>query len=215
LRDLFDLGIGRCGLELGTQGLDFAVDINGAQQLADGFRTHQGVEVVTVFFRLGHEVVVRHDLAALDRRHASLDHAPCFEVQHAYDIELRNVQKYYRSRWQVLGEPDVRDRAGQLNVAHALASHLGHSHFETALYADHSAMLEALVLTAKTLVVLVGTKDLGAEQTVTLRLKGAVVNRLGLAHFAERPRADLFRRSNTDANRIELFVLRDLLEEVE
>src|SRR5690606_11623487 len=201
--------------ELGTQGVDLTIDIDRAQQLAHGFRTHEGVEAVAVFFRLGQEVVVGHDLAALERSHAGFDDAPGLEIQHALDVAQCHVEHHAQTGWQALQEPDVRDRAGQFDVTHALATHLGDGDFNTALFANDTAVLQALVLAAKTLVVLVGTKDLGAEQTVTLRLERAVVDRLGLAYSAERPRADLFRRGDADANGVELFVLRDLLEEIE
>src|SRR5690606_17780763 len=125
------------------------------------------------------------------------------------------VEHHAQTGRQALQEPDVRNRAGQFDVAHALTAHLGHGDFDTALLTNDAAMLQALVLAAKTLVILGGTKDLCAEQAVTLRLEGAVVDRLGLAHLAEGPRADLFRRGDADADRIELFVLRDLLEEIE
>jgi hypothetical protein len=49
-------------------------------------------------------------------------------------------------------------------------------------------MLEALVLTAQTLVILDRAKNLGAEQAVPLRLEGSVVDGLGLFNFAKRPR---------------------------
>jgi hypothetical protein len=62
-------------------------------------------------------------------------------------------------------------------MAHALTTHLGQGHFHTTFLADYTAMLEALVLTAQTLVVFNWAKDLGAEQTVTLRFECSVVNR--------------------------------------
>ena len=43
---------------------------------------------------------------------------------------------------------------GELDVAHALAAHLGLRHFDAALLADHAAVLQALVLAAQALVVL-------------------------------------------------------------
>src|SRR5690606_22834909 len=103
-----------------------------------------------------------------------------------------------QARRQALQEPDVRDRAGQLDVAHALAAHLGHRDFDAALLADDAAMLQALVLAAKALVVLDRTEDLGAEQAIALRLERAVVDGFRLADFAERPRADLLGRCDAD-----------------
>src|SRR5512134_912969 len=100
-------------------------------------------------------------------------------------------------------------------MAHALAPHLGLSHLDAALLADHAAMLQALVLAAQALVVLDRPEDLRAEQAIAFRLERAVVDRLRLLDLAVRPRADLLRRCQTDADRIELFFLRDLLEKIE
>ena len=116
---------------------------------------------------------------------------------------------------QPLQEPDVRDRARQLDVAHALAAHLGQRHLDAALLADHAAVLEPLVLAAQALVVLDRAEDLGAEQAVALRLEGPVVDGLRLLHLAVRPRADLLRRGKPDPDRIELLFLGDLLEQIE
>ncbi|CFW85983.1 Uncharacterised protein [Bordetella pertussis] len=215
LGDLLDLGFRAGGLELAAQRLDFAIDVDGAQQFAHGLGAHQGTEVVAVLFGLGQEVVIGHDLAALERRHAGLDHAPGFEVQHALDVAQRHVEHHAQARRQALEEPDVRNRAGQFDMAHALAAHLGDGDFHAALFADHATMLQALVLAAQAFVVLDGTEDLGAEQAVTLGLERTVVDRLGLANFAERPRTDLLGRGDADLDGIELLVLRDLLEEVE
>src|SRR5687768_3025342 len=104
---------------------------------------------------------------------------------------------------------------GELDMAHALAADLGQRHFDAALLADHATVLEALVLAAKALVVLDRPEDLGAEEAVTLRLEGAVVDRLGLLHFAVRLRTDLLRGGEPDADGIELFFLGDLLEQIE
>ena len=79
------------------------------------------------------------------------------------------------------------DRACQVNMRHALAADLGLGHFHATLLTHHTAVLETLVLTAETLVVLYGTKDLGAEQTVAFRFERTVVNGLRLLNFAKGP----------------------------
>src|SRR5687768_9315978 len=107
------------------------------------------------------------------------------------------------------------DGRGELDVTHALAADLGERHLDAALLADDAAMLQALVLAAKALVVLDRAEDLGAEQAVALGLEGAVVDRLGLLHLAVRPRADLLRGGEPDADGVELFFLGDLLEQIE
>jgi hypothetical protein len=93
-----------------------------------------------------------------------------------------------------LEEPDVRDRRGQRDVAHALAAHLRLDDLDAALLADDAAVLHALVLAAVALVVLDRPEDLGAEEAVTLRLERPVVDGLRLLHLAVRPLADLLRR---------------------
>ncbi len=98
----------------------------------------------------------------------------------------------------------MRNRAGQLDVRHALAANLGLRDLDAALLADDAAVLETLVLAAQALVVLDRTEDLGAEQAIAFRLERAVVDRLRLLHFAERPRPDHVGRRQADANRIEV-----------
>src|SRR6185436_4011116 len=102
-----------------------------------------------------------------------------------------------------LQEPDVRHRGGQLDVAHALAAHLGERHLHAALLADQALILHALVLAAQALVILDRPEDAGAEQPVPLRLEGAVVDGLGLLDLAERPRADALRPGDRDADVVE------------
>src|SRR5690606_22326607 len=109
----------------------------------------------------------------------------------------------------------MRNRAGQVDMAHALAAHLGQGDFGAALLADHATVLHALVLAAQALVVLGRPEDGGAEQAVTLGLEGAVVDRLGLLHLAEGPRADQVRRSQGDLDRVEIQRLALLVEEIE
>ena len=84
----------------------------------------------------------------------------------------------------------MRNRARKFNVAHTLTTHLGKCNFNTTLFTDHTAMLQALVLTTKTLVVLHRAKNLGAEQTIALRLERTIVDGLRLLNFAVRPRAN-------------------------
>src|SRR5258705_419761 len=109
----------------------------------------------------------------------------------------------------------MRHGARELDMPHALATHLGERDLDAALLADHPAVLQALVLSAQALVVLDRPEDLGAEQAVPLRLESAVVDRLGLLYFAVGPRTDFFRRGDPDLDRVELFFLRHLLEQIE
>src|SRR5262245_29972273 len=106
------------------------------------------------------------------------------------------------------------DGGRELDVAHALAPHLGERHLDAALLADQALVLHALVLAAQALVVLDRPEDARAEQPVPLGLEGAVVDRLGLLDLAERPRRDVVGAGDRDADLIERRRLHLLLEEV-
>src|SRR5205807_9433914 len=93
---------------------------------------------------------------------------------------------------------------GQVDVAHALATHLLARHLDAAALADDALVADALVLAAVTLPVLRRTEDALAEQTVTLGLERAVVDRLGLRYLAGRPVANLLAGCKPDPNRIEI-----------
>ncbi len=100
-------------------------------------------------------------------------------------------------------------------MPHALAAHLGQRDFDAAFFADHAAVLEALVFAAQAFVILDRPEYLRAEQPVALRLEGAVVDGFRLLDFAVGPRADLFRRCKTDLDRVEFFLLCDLFEQIQ
>src|SRR5690606_7848674 len=116
---------------------------------------------------------------------------------------------------QRLEEPDVSNRRGQFDVRHALTTNLGQGNLNAALLADHAAVLEALVLAAQALVVLDRAKDLGAEQAVTLRLEGTVVDGLRLFDFAKGPGTDHFRRRQRNLDGVELFDLTLVFQQIQ
>src|SRR5690606_9273737 len=100
-------------------------------------------------------------------------------------------------------EPDVGDRGGELDVPHPLTADLGAGHLDAAALADDALEAHALVLAAVALPVPGGTEDLLAEQTVLLGLESPVVDGLGLLDLAVRPRADVLRGGQTDAQFVE------------
>ena len=107
-------------------------------------------------------------------------------------------------RRQALEEPDVRHRAGELDMAHPLAAHPGPGDLHAALVADDATVLHPLVFAAQALPVRDRTEDLGAEEAVPLRLERPVVDRLRLGHFAVAPGTDLLRRRDRDLDRVEI-----------
>lgn len=193
----------------------FRLQVDRAQQLVHGLGAHGGVEVVVVLLACGQVLLFGQQLAALERGQARLGDDIGFEVQHALDVTQGHVQHQADARRQRLEEPDVRDRRGQVDVTHALATHLGQGDFGAALFADHATVLHALVLAAQALVVLDRSEDGGAEQAVTLGLEGPVVDGFGLLHFAVGPRTNQVRRRQRDLDRVEIQRLALLIEEIE
>ena len=100
-------------------------------------------------------------------------------------------------------EPDVCRGARQFDMTHAITADLGQGDFNATLLTDHTTVLEALVLAAQALIVFGRPEDARTEQTVALRLERTIVNGLRLFDFTERPRADHFRRCQTDSQRVE------------
>src|SRR5690554_1504262 len=107
------------------------------------------------------------------------------------------------------------DRAGQLDVTHALTAHTGQSDFNAALLTNDTTVLEALVLATQALVVLDRAEDLGTEKTVTFRFEGTVVNGLRLFYFAKRPGANHVGRRQPDTDGIKFLALILALEKIQ
>ena len=99
-------------------------------------------------------------------------------------------------------------------MAHAFTAHLRKRNFDAAFFADHTTMFEALVLAAQAFIVFDRAKNLGAKQTITLRLEGAVVDCFRLFDFTERPRANPLGRGEANLNGVKLNVRGRLFEQV-
>src|SRR4051794_36425561 len=95
------------------------------------------------------------------------------------------------------------DRRGELDVAHALTTHLGASDLDAAALADDSLEADALVLTAGALPVTGRTEDLLAEEPVLFRLQGPVVDRFRLLDLTVRPGTDVLGSSEANTQLIE------------
>src|SRR4029079_15152126 len=126
------------------------------------------------------------------------------EVDDLLEALRRDVEQVAEAARHTLEVPDVRDGRSQLDVAHALAPHLGTRHLDAAALADDPLEADALVLAAVALPVLRRTEDLLAEEPVLLRLERAVVDRLRLLHLAVRPRQDVVRGRQVDSEPVAL-----------
>src|SRR5579875_2127088 len=125
------------------------------------------------------------------------------EVDDLLEILGRQVQQVAQPRRHTLEVPDVRDRSGQLDVAHPLAAHLGAGHLDAAALTDDALEAHPLVLAAVALPVASRSEDLLAEQAVLLRLQCAVVDGLRLLDLAVGPLTDVVGGGQADPEFIE------------
>src|SRR5213076_1057025 len=115
------------------------------------------------------------------------------EVENLLELLRSHVDQVTDPARDTLEEPDVGDRGGQVDVAHALAPDLRAGHLDAAALADDALVADPLVLAAVALPVLGRTEDALAEQPILLGLQGPVVDRLRLGHLTRGPAADLLR----------------------
>src|SRR5690606_35249445 len=187
-----------------AQLLGLFFEIERHQQFADRFAADRGGEAVFAVLVLRLDVVFfSQELLGFERRQARLENDVLFEVQHLLDVLQRHVEHRRDAARQRLQEPDVRDRCGELDVAHALTADTRQRNLDTALFADDVLVLHPLVLAADALVVFLRAEDARAEETVTLGLERAVVDRFRLLDFAEAPRFDLLGARDRNLDLIE------------
>src|ERR1041385_6557578 len=105
---------------------------------------------------------------------------------------------------QAFEKPDMRARAGELNMPEALSSHAGQGDFDAALVTNDASMFHSLVLAAQALPIDYGSENTSAEQSIALGFEGPVIDGLGFGHFAMRPAPDLFGRGQRNADGIEI-----------
>ena len=186
------VGLGALGLELGDVGLELlgaGLEV-GVALIGDGLLLdlHLGLE--------GGQLVVAELL--VDR-----DDDVGGEVDDLLEILRRQVEQVAEAARHALEVPDVGDRGGQFDVAHALTTHLGAGHLDAAALTDDALEADALVLTAVALPVPGGAEDLLAEEAVLLGLERAVVDGLRLLDLAVGPLTDVLSGGEADAEFIE------------
>src|SRR5206468_6561564 len=125
------------------------------------------------------------------------------EVQDLLELARGDVEQVADAARDALDEPNVRDRRGQVDMAHPLAAHLLARHLDAAALADDALVADALVLAAVALPVLGRTEDALAEEPIALGLERPVVDRLRLRYLAGRPVANLLAGCKPDANGVE------------
>src|SRR5208283_1733556 len=195
----------RIGLHLLAEFFRELVHFDAAEKFFDGFGAHLGDELAGIFLLELAIFIFKQDFAfAQDRDFVGVHDDEGFEVENALEVAHGNVQQVADAAGQALEKPNVRAGGSQLDVAEALATNFAESDLDTALVANHAAVLHALVFAAQALPVRDRAEDFGAEETVTLGLERTVVDGLRLGDFAVGPRTDFFRTRQADADGIEI-----------
>ena len=188
LDDLFGLQFAGGDSQIGTQLVGFGLQINLAQHFTDRFGPNTGVERVGAVLIFGvQKFLFGHQLAVDQVSQAGFDHHILFKIQNAFQIAQRHVQHQADAAGQRFQKPDMRNRGGQFDMAHAFAAYLLQGDFDAAFFAGHTAVFHPLVFAAQTFVIFDRAKDTGAEQAVPLWFEGPIVDGFRLFDLAEGP----------------------------
>src|SRR5687767_4383146 len=181
----------RLRLHVLTELVGDLVHVESTQELAHRRRSNIRPEGVVVrLARLRAQVEVFVLVEQLQRTHfllARLDDDVVRVVDDLLEITKGEIEEVAHRTGQGLEEPDVGDGHRELDVTHALATHLRQRHLDAAAIANHATVPDALVLPAMALPVLHRTEDALAEEAILLGLERAVVDGLGLRDLAPRP----------------------------
>src|SRR5205823_5281379 len=140
----------------------------------------------------------------LERRRAGIDHHVILVIDDALEIASSHVEDQTDARGHAFEEPDMADRYGELDMAHALAANAGERHFDTAAVANNAAMFDPLILSAGAFPVLYGAENTLAEQAAFFRLEGAVIDGFGVFDFPFGPGADRVGRGHRNGHVFDL-----------
>src|SRR6185503_11006336 len=201
--DVLDLLGGRRLAELDAELLGEVLEVHLLQERADRGGAHVRLEVLAVALARLADLLLGEELLLLQGALLGPDLGDdvVLVVDDAFELARLHRQQAADARRDGLEEPDVRARGGEVDVAHALAAHAGLGDLDAAAVADDAFVLDALVLSAEALPVLLGTEDALAEQAVLLRAVRPVVDGLRLLDLAVGPAPDLLRRRQLDGHR--------------
>ena len=204
LHGFFDLGAALGGSLQAEVGRKLG-EVETVEQLLDGRSAHLGVEL-TVF---GDEVLVGgfvDEGVLFEVGVALVDNDVAFVVDDLFEVLGVEAEEGADHARLVTDEPDVCERNGEFDMAHAFATHLGVSHFDAATVANNALVAHALELTAVAFPVLDRSKDLFAEKTILFGLEGTVVDRFRLGDFTIRPVANEVRSGEMNRNVARIFL---------
>ena len=223
---LLDL-LGARGAELVAEVLDRGGEIHLLEELLEGFGSHAGLESVRAVLFDGAAVgFLVEEFLLFHAGGTRVDDQVLLVVDDLLELAGGHVEHQRQTAGHALQEPNMGDRDGEADVAHALTTDAGDGDFDAALIADDVLVLHLLVLAAVAFVVADGAEDALAEEAVRLGLERAVVDGLRALYFLEaldlavavfvefveelfaRPLDDLLGRGDRDGDEIEGLFLR-------
>ena len=187
-----------------AQALGFLLDAALDEQGLDGLGANAGLELVAVLFLGVLEFVLGEQLLLLEGSVAGVEDDIGLEIQDLLQVLDGQVEDQADPARRALEEPDVGDRGGQMDVAHAFPPDLGLGHLDAAALADDPPVFHPLVLAAQALVVVDRAEDLGAEQAVLLGLERPVVDGFRLGDLTPGPALDLLGGGDADTDPVKI-----------
>ena len=181
------------------------VEVNLGEKLLDRLRTHTGDKILAVLFLRLAILDLVQELRFRERRLARIDDDVVLVIDDALELARAHVEHQPQPGRHALVEPDVRDRHGQFDVAHALAAHARQRHFDAATVADDALVLDPLVLSAGALPIARRSENPLAKQAALFRLEGPVVDRFRILDLALAPRPHRVRGRDADRHLIEAY----------
>jgi hypothetical protein len=181
-----------------------------AKRFAHRFGAHLGDERIgAVGFPCLAILMLAEQLVLFERRRAGIDDHVILVVNHPLEVAGGHVEHQADAGGHALEEPDMADRHGQLDMAHALAANTGQRYLDAAAVANDTAMLDALILAAGAFPIFDRAENAFAEQAAFFGLEGAVIDGFGVFDFPFGPGPDGIGRR--DGNRDVLHLI-DLLQ---
>ena len=177
--------------------------INSLQQLFNSLSTHAYTDTCfRIFIALFHilrlsQQLTFNQVSAFTR----IKNDEFSKIQNLLQAFRRNVQHQAHTARDTLEVPDVGNRRSQLNVAHTVTTNLAAGYFNAALIADNTLITDAFIFAAMTLPILSRAKDSFAEQAISFRLQGSIIDGFGFFYLTVRPGSNLVRRGQTDTHR--------------
>ena len=166
---------------------------------------HEGF--VTVFIERLTVLGVGEKLLHLERGLARINDHKVLVVNDALERTSGHIQQETEPARHALQKPDVGNRDRELDVPHALATDAGDRDLDATAIAHDVLVFDALVFSARALVVTHGPKDLLAKKTAWLGLEGTVVDRLGILDLTLGPFANGLGGSDGDGDAVECVLL--------